>query len=402
VSRVNSALPRAFHFFLGTRLLSAAALQMMLVALGWQMYDLTAQAWDLGLVGLVQFVPALLLTIPAGLLVDRVDRRAVLAASLVLYLVVALALTWASAGGWITREFILMLSAVVGVARAMGMPSQQALVPLLVTREELPRAVATSSGAMQIAIIGGPALGGFIYVAGAAVVYATCSALLVASIAFTAFIRHRAAAIDREPVSLQSLFAGFGFMWREKVVLGAISLDLFAVILGGAVALLPIYAKDVLHTGPWGLGLLRCAPALGALTMSVVLSRAPLAHGVGRKMFAAVAVWGVAMLVFAVSKDFALSFAALVVSGAADMVSVVIRLSLVQLETPDEMRGRVSAVNATFIGASNQLGEFRAGAIAQWLGPVASVVMGSVGTLMVVALWMRMFPMLAKRETLRA
>ena len=399
---MSSALPRAFHFFLGTRLFSAAALQMLLVALGWQMYDLTSQAWDLGLVGLVQFVPALLLTIPAGLLVDRVDRRAVLAASLVLYLAVALALTWASAGGWITREIILALSAVVGVARAMGMPSQQALVPLLVTRDQLPRAVATSSGAMQIAIIGGPALGGFIYVAGAAVVYAVCSALLVASIAFTAFIRHREAVTAREPVSLRSLFAGIGFMWRDKVVLGAISLDLFAVILGGAVALLPIYAKDVLHTGPWGLGLLRCAPALGALAMSVVLARAPLEHRVGRRMFAAVATWGVAMLVFAVSKDFALSFAALVVSGAADMVSVVIRLSLVQLETPDAMRGRVSAVNATFIGASNQLGEFRAGAIAQWLGPVASVAIGAVGTLVVVGLWMRMFPMLVNRDQLRA
>lgn len=374
---------------------------MMLVALGWQMYDLTASAWDLGLVGLMQFLPALLLTIPAGLLVDRVDRRAVLAASLALQLLVALALAWASAGDWVTREFILALSAAVGVARALQMPSQQALVPLLVTREQLPRAVATSSGVNQVAIIGGPALGGFIYVAGAVVVYAVCAALLAASIAFIAFVRHRRAAFDREPVSLASLFAGFAFIWREKVVLGAVSLDLFAVILGGAVALLPIYAKDVLHTGAWGLGLLRSAPALGALAMSVVLSRAPLDRGVGRKMFVAVAIWGVATLVFAVSQVFALSFAALAVSGAADMVSVVIRLSLVQLETPDAMRGRVSAVNATFIGASNQLGEFRAGAVAQWLGPVASVVVGSVGTLLVVALWMGMFPMLARRDRLR-
>jgi MFS family permease len=375
---------------------------MMLVALGWQMYDLTSSAWDLGLVGLMQFLPALLLTIPAGLLVDRVERRLVLMSSLALQALVALALAWASAGGWESRELILALSVAVGVARALMMPSQQALVPLLVTNEQLPRAVATSSGANQVAIIGGPALGGFLYVAGPAVVYGACTALLVAGIALATLVHPRAAVYDREPISFASLFAGFDFIWREKVVLGAISLDLFAVILGGAVALLPIYAKDVLHTGPWGLGLLRSAPALGALAMSVVLARAPLSKAVGRKMFAAVAIWGVAMLVFAVSRDFALSFAALAVSGGADMVSVVIRLSLVQLETPDEMRGRVSAVNATFIGASNQLGEFRAGAIAQWLGPVASVVIGSVGTLMVVALWMRMFPMLVKRERLRA
>lgn len=253
---------------------------------------------------------------------------------------------------------------------------------------------------MQVAIIGGPALGGFVYATGDVVVYALCFVMLVVALAFVKAIHRNPRAAHAAPVTLSSVFAGFRFIWGHKVVLGAISLDLFAVLLGGATALLPIFAKDVLQTGPWGLGLLRSAPALGALLMALFLARTPLRRNVGRLMFATVAVYGLSILGFAASTSLVLSMVALAISGAADMVSVVIRQTLVQLETPDEMRGRVSAVNATFIGASNQLGEFRAGAMAAWIGPIGSVVLGGLGTLVVVGLWVRIFPSLVRRDRL--
>ena len=393
-------LPPGFRAFLGVRLCGMGAQQMLLVALGWQMYDLTASAWDLGLVGLMQFVPALFFTIPAGQLVDRVDRRRVLGASLALQAVVALVLAWGSARGWVERELILAMSVAIGVARALQAPAQQAMLPSLVPIVQLPRATALSSSAMQIAVIGGPALGGFVYTLGAVAVYAASCLLLLAALGFVLGIHAKPFARPSAPVTLASVFAGFRFIWQHKVVLGAISLDLFAVLLGGATALLPIFAKDVLHTGPWGLGLLRGAPAIGALVMALVLARAPPRRNVGRSMFVSVAIYGVAILIFAASTSLILSMLALAISGAADMVSVVIRQTLVQLETPDEMRGRVSAVNATFIGASNQLGEFRAGATAAWIGTIGAVVSGAIGTLAVVALWMRLFPALARRDTL--
>jgi MFS family permease len=394
-------LPPGLLRFLWVRLAGTTAAQMLLVALAWQMYELTASAWDLGLVGLVQFLPALLLTIPAGQIVDRVDRRLVLAGALVLQALVAGVLGWASATGTASRELILGFCAVIGVARALQMPSQQALLPSLVPPEALPRALAVSSSVLQVAVIGGPALGGFVYAGGAFAVYAVAFALFALSLAIVSGIRCPRAARDRAPVTLASVFAGFGFIRRQRIVLGAMSLDLFAVLLGGATALLPMFAKDVLDTGAWGLGILRAAPAAGAFAMGVALARWPLRRRVGRWMFASVAVYGVSILVFALSTSFALSLAALAASGAADMVSVVIRQTLVQLETPDELRGRVSAVNSTFIGASNQLGEFRAGAVGAWLGPVASVVVGAVGTLVVVAVWMRLFPQLARRDRMR-
>jgi hypothetical protein len=254
---------------------------------------------------------------------------------------------------------------------------------------------------MQVAVIGGPALGGLIYIAGDGVVYAVCSALFALSGGFFVAVRHVHLPPPAEPISMQTVFAGFRFIWHRKPVLGAISLDLFAVLLGGAVALLPMFAKDVLQVGPWGLGLLRAAPAVGALLMSIALARWPIERKVGRRMFEAVAVFGFSTLVFGLSTSFLLSLLALAVSGAADMVSVVIRQSLVQLDTPNEMRGRVSAVNSIFIGASNQLGEFESGATAALLGPVGSVVLGGLGTLLVAALWMRAFPTLAKRDRLQ-
>lgn len=394
-------LSRSFRFYLWTRLAGNSANQMLLVALGWQIYDLTGSAWDLGLVGLYQFLPALLLTIPAGQLVDRVDRRAVLAASLALQLLVAALLAWGSWQGWIQRELIFALCVVLGSARALQAPSQQAIVPALVSTEDLPRALAASSAMLKVSIIGGPALGGFLYLYGPAVVYGTCAVLLALSLVFLSSIQRAPPHASKTPITLQTLFAGFGYIWTHKVVLGAISLDLFAVLLGGATALLPMFAKDVLHVGPFGLGLLRAAPAVGGLLVAAVMTRSPLENRIGHWMFGSVAVYGVAILVFALSGDFILSCIALAVSGAGDMVSVVIRQSLVQLETPDEMRGRVSAVNGTFIQASNQLGEFRAGAMAEWLGPVGSVVAGALGTLIVVALWIRFFPPLVRRDTMR-
>jgi len=399
--RKRRALPPGLLRFLWVRLAGTTAAQMLLVALAWQMYELTSSAWDLGLVGLVQFAPALLLTIPAGQIVDRVDRRLVLAGALVLQVLVAGVLAWASAAGTVSRELILLFCVVIGIARALQMPAQQALLPSLVTPEVLPRALAVSSSVMQVAVIGGPALGGFVYGAGAAAAYGVAFALFVLSLVIVAGIRYRRAARDRTRVTLESVFAGFGFIGRHKTVLGALSLDLFAVLLGGATALLPMFAKDVLNTGAWGLGFLRAAPAAGAFLVGVTLARWPLRHHVGRWMFGAVAVYGLAILCFAVSISLALSLIALAVSGAADMVSVVIRQTLVQLETPDDLRGRVSAVNSTFIGASNQLGEFRAGAVAAWLGPVGSVVAGALGTLVVVALWMRFFPGLYHRDQLQ-
>jgi len=306
----------------------------------------------------------------------------------------------ATHGHWASRSLLLVLSLALGSAKAFQMPAQQALVPSLVPTHVLPRALAFSSMGMQAAIIGGPALGGFIYVAGANVVYAVCTAAFVLAGALFMRIGHPHVPAAKEPVSMSTVLAGVKFIWQRPVVLGAISLDLFAVLLGGATALLPMYAKDVLHVGPWGLGLLRGAPAVGALCMSAALTRWAITRRVGKVMFAAVAVYGLATLAFALSTVFVLSLLALFVSGAADMVSVVIRQSLVQLETPDAMRGRVSAVNSIFIGASNQLGEFESGATAAWLGPIGSVLLGGIGTLAVAALWMKLFPALARRERL--
>jgi MFS family permease len=393
-------LSRSFHFFLWTRLLSTAANQIMLVALGWQMYDLTASAWDLGLVGLLQFIPTVAFTIPSGQLADRVDRRLVVAAAIVVMLCAAALLAWGSVGHWLDRNLILGVSVLVGLERALLTPAQQALAPTLVPASQLPRALALSSAVMKVAIVAGPALGGFVYALGPVWAYGLCIVVLVAGIGCVLSIHHVPFVVDREPASFTSMFAGFGFIFHKPVVLGAISLDLFAVVLGGATALLPIYAKDILQTGPWGLGLLRASPAVGALALAAWIARRPLDRHVGRTLFASVAIYGAAILVFAFSRNFALSMVALATSGAADMVSVVVRQTLVQIETPDEMRGRVSAVNATFISTSNQLGEFRAGAAAAWLGPVGSVVLGGVGTLIVVALWMRLFPPLAKRDRL--
>ncbi|MEH3085853.1 MAG: MFS transporter [Xylophilus ampelinus] len=389
---------RSFMRLWLSRVAGNTGTQMLMVAVGWQMYDLTGSAWDLGLVGLYQFLPALLLSLVAGHVTDRHHRGRILAGCMVVQGLVAFSLLVATEGHWASRGLLLGLSVLLGCARAFQMPAQQAIVPLLVPSALLPRAMAFSSAGGQAATIGGPALGGLIFVAGTVAVYATCALLFVAACACVYGVRYEHMPRPKEPVTLSTLFAGVRFIWEKKPVLGAISLDLFAVLLGGAVALLPIYAKDILHTGPWGLGILRAAPAVGALAMSVVLTRWSLERKVGARMLAAVVVFGVAILVFGLSRSLWLSVAALAVSGAADMVSVVVRQTLVQLDTPDEMRGRVSAVNSVFIGASNQLGEFESGATAALMGPVGAVVFGGVGTIVVALLWFRLFPSLAQRD----
>ena len=388
---------RQFVRFWLARLAGVMANQMLMVALAWHMYDITRSAWDLGLVGLFQFVPALLLTLPGGHLADRLHRGHIFASCVLAQAALALLLMLATQGDFATRELILTISVVLGAVRAFQMPAQQALTPLLVPQSMLQQAIALSSSGMQVAIICGPALGGLLYVMGAPTVYASSLALSLIAGTLTLFVRYR-----HQPSSLSAnwdtLLAGVAFVWQRKLLLGATSLDLFAVLLGGASALLPIYARDILHTGPVGLGLLRSAPAVGALAMSLLLMRWPLRRRIGQRLLGAVAVFGLATVGFGLSTHFGLSLLALVLTGAADNISVVTRLTLVQLETPDEMRGRVSAVNSMFIGASNQLGEFESGATAAWFGPVLSVVTGGIGTVLVAAAWMRLFPALARRD----
>jgi MFS family permease len=390
-----------FVRFWFARVAGNAGSQMLLIALGWQMYNLTGSAWDLGLVGLLQFLPALMLVLVAGHVVDRHQRARVLALCFACQAGIAALLCAVSIYGAMRREWLLLISVALGTLRAFQMPAQQALTPSLVPAELLPRALAFSSSGMQAAIIAGPALGGALYIAGPDVTYATCALLCVAASALCITIRYHHVPPTGD-MSFDTLLAGLRFVAAHKVVLGAISLDLFAVLLGGATALLPMYAKDVLDVGPGGLGLLRSAPAAGALVMSLVLTRWPVRRRTGHQLLSAVAVYGMTMVIFGWSTDFALSLAALAVGGAADMVSVVIRQTLVQLETPNDMRGRVSAVNAVFIGASNQLGEFESGATAAWLGLVESVVLGGIGTCLVAALWWRLFPDLAERDRLLA
>jgi MFS family permease len=381
------------------RIAGTSGSQMMMVALGWHMYDLTGSAWDLGLVGLLQFIPALLLMLPAGHVIDRSHRGRIVAFCLACQFAVAIGLVLLTQGHAMGRGWLLLVSVALGALRAFQMPAQQALTPCLVPAKLMPRALALSSAGLQAAIIAGPALGGVLYVAGASITYGTSAALFALACALTASIRY-----DHQPVArdmtLDEMLGGLRFIARRKVILGSMTLDLFAVLLGGAVALLPIFAKDLLNVGAAGLGLLRSAPAVGALSMSLFLTKWPPRRRTGQMLLVAVFVYGLTTLAFGLSTNFLTSLLLLACGGAADMVSVVIRQTLVQLETPDEMRGRVSSANSLFIGASNQLGEFESGATAALLGPVGSVVLGGVGTCLVAVGWWRLFPELARRDHL--
>ncbi|MCY1220766.1 Enterobactin exporter EntS [compost metagenome] len=390
-----------FRRYWFARLCTTIGYQIFTVAVGWQMYDLTRDPLMLGMVGLVQFLPSVVLILMSGHVADRFDRRRIVRTCQSIEALLAAGMAVASLTGWIDSHHIFVFVALIGATRAFENPTLQALLPSVVTPRQLPRAVALASSAGQTAIIIGPAIGGFAYVAGPGVVYALSATLFViAAVLVSGITLRQAAQRLTAPVSVSTVFAGFAYIRSRPVLLGAISLDLFAVLLGGAVALLPIYARDILHTGPWGLGLLRSSPAVGALVMALWLARHPLNRSAGRIMFGAVALFGVATVVFGVSTWLPLSMVALVVLGASDMISVVVRSTLVQLDTPDDMRGRVGAVNSVFIGASNQLGEFESGVTAALFGPVGAVILGGVGTLLVVAVWMRLFPALAARDRL--
>jgi len=392
---------RAFVAFWFARIASSFGFQMLSVAVGWQIYSITGRAFDLGLIGLVQFVPSVLLALPAGHVADQFERRRIVLCGQIVEWLAIIVLAALTLTHHIHEIGILALVFTLGVAKAFEFPALQSMLPALVPAKILSRAMAVNSSAGQAAMIMGPALGGFLYVAGPGVVYVVAAVLYLIATTLMSRLRYEHASPRREPATLKTLFAGVHFIRERKDVLGVISLDLFAVLLGGATALLPIFAKDILHTGPWGLGLLRAAPAVGALLVSLWLARYSLQRRVGAVMFATVAGFGVATLVFAVSTTLWLSLLALFALGAFDMVSMVIRGALVQLDTPDDMRGRVSAVNAIFINTSNQLGEFESGMLAAWLGAVHATVLGGVGTLLVVGLWMAMFPGLRRRQRLQ-
>jgi MFS family permease len=391
---------RPLVFFWIARLSSTLAYQMLSVAVGWQIYALTGSPLYLGLVGFAQFLPTLLLSLLAGHVADRYDRRFVFSICQIVQGVGVLALAVGSFQGWMSREHILFIVFLIGSARTFTMPASQALLPNLVSPTLFARATALTASLSQVGFIAGPALGGFLYTAGPTVVYVSVSAAFLAGALLVFLISIRETPGNREPVSLRSVFAGIVFIKSKPTILGAISLDLFAVLLGGATALLPVYAREILFTGPWGLGFLRSAPAVGALLMSAFLAHLSLRHHMGKIMFAAVAVFGLSTMAFAISTSFVLSLAMLVILGAADMISVVIRQSLVQIETPDQMRGRVSAVNSLFIGTSNQLGEFESGLTAAWFGTKAATLIGGIGTLVVAAVWTRLFPALAEVDNL--
>jgi MFS family permease len=374
--------------------------QMLVVAVSWQMYELTGSALNLGLIGLVQVTPYFLFVLFAGHAADAYDRRRIALATQTVQLGVAAGYAVASVTGTLTPLLIYMGSFCIGTAQAFQSPSVRALLPSLVDREVLSQALAWSNASKKAGVISGPAIGGVVYILGPAYVYGIAAILFaVAGVLFT-LVRTPSLETRREPARLATMWAGVAYIRRTPVVLGAISLDLFATLIGGATALLPIYARDILHMGPDGLGILRSAPAVGALIASAVLIFLPMRRRVGRTMFLSVAVFGIATTVFGLSTWFPLSLLALIVMGAADMVSVVIRVSLVQLDTPDEMRGRVSAVFSLSTGTSNQLGQFQSGVTAALIGTVPAVVLGGVGTLLIVAWWRRLFPALYARETL--
>jgi len=391
---------REFVRFIGARFLATLAVQMQTVAVGWQVYEVTRDPLDLGLVGLSQFLPFVLLVLPAGHLADSHDRRRILAVCFALECACALLLLAFAAHGLDSARPVFAVMVLFGIARAFAMPTGQALLPNLVPRAQFGTAVALNSSTWQVSTIAGPALGGIVYLAGAPVVYASVAVLLAVAAGMVFSLREggRDATRTVEAPGWAALLSGLRFVRSRRLLLGAVSLDLFAVLFGGATALLPVYAADVLHVGPAGLGWLRTAPGIGAAVCGIVLGLMPITRQVGRWMFGGVIVYGLATIVFGVSSLFWVSLAALVVMGAGDMVSVYIRHLLVQLETPDEIRGRVSAVNAVFIGASNELGEFESGVTAAWFGTVPAVIVGGFATLLVAGTWSRLFPELSRLD----
>ena len=391
-----------FRLFWLARVCTALGYQMLTVGVGWKMYDLTGSTFYLGLIGLAQFTPMIILSLMVGHFVDGYDRRTIVRICQLCEALGVLVLAYGSWTHWLNKENLLLIVFVIGAARAFESPALQALLPGLVPAKLFPQAIALSSSSMQTATIIGPALGGLLYMLGSAPVFLAVGALYLIAAFWMGRIARPKLVIKRQPISWSSVSAGLIFIKSQPSILGAISLDLFAVLLGGATALLPVYAREILCIGPVGLGLLRSAPAVGALTTSLWLAHSPLKRQAGKKMFFAVGVFGAATIVFGLSRSVYLSIAALMLLGAADTISVVVRSSLVQLSTPDAMRGRVSAVNFMFIGTSNQLGEFESGMLAALCGTVPSVVLGGIGTIGVALLWMKWFPGLRRLDDLHA
>ncbi len=400
-SQLWGALRHAgYRRFWAARFLASMAALIVGVAVGWQIYDLTRSTFQLGLVGLVEFAPGLLLVLVTGTVADRFNRRAIMALCQAAEAACAASLVVLVVTGAVAAPAILALVAGIGTARAFYRPASQSLLANLVPREDLASAIAWGSSSMQTATILGPVAGGLLYGLGPEIAYGTAFAFLMsASFLLTRVPKPEQRSL-REPPSWSSLVGGIRYLWRQKIVLGATSLDLFAVLLGGATALLPAFARDVLDTGPWGLGLLRAGPAVGALAVALLLALRPLKRDAGRTMFATVILFGLATVAFGLSRTVWLSVVLLAVMGATDMISVFIRQTLVQIWTPDALRGRVTAVNSIFIGASNELGAFRAGSVAALIGTVPAVVVGGIGTVAVAALWLRLFPALRDADRL--
>jgi MFS family permease len=383
-----------FTCLIGARFFGSIAIQMQDVGIAWTVYNLTGRPLDLGLVGLAEFLPAIGLALVTGSVVDRYNRRWIVLISYLIYCLCAVLLL----GLGQHRQVWPILAIVIlfGTARAFAFPALQALLPNLVPRAELGQAIALSSSSNQLATIGGPALGGLIFAVGPNLVFGVAAVSFAASSILLYAIRLRAVPVERTPVTWANLLAGVKFIRSRQALLGAISLDLFAVLLGGATALLPIYARDILMVGPTGLGVLRSAPAVGAALTALYIASRPLGAGAGRIMLFCVGIFGIATVVFGLSTNFWLSLASLVVLGCTDMSSVFVRSTLVQVATPDGMRGRVSAVNSVFISASNELGQFESGITAAWFGTIPAVVLGGVGTIVVAAVWAAIFPSLRR------
>lgn len=400
VHRFAAFRHRSYSLFFFSRFLTAFATQIVSVAVGWQMYDATKNPFYLGLIGLFQFLPSLALVLVTGSVADRYNRRVIVSACMFVASIATALLLGMTMTGTFSPMPVFAVMLVFGLERAFMSPAVQSLAPNLIPPEDLSNAVAWNSSSWQAATIIGPVAGGLLYGLGADIAYAVALALLLVSSVLVIMIPKPAQRMSREKPTWTSLLAGFSFIRSEKIVLGAISLDLFAVLLGGATALMPIFARDVLTVGPWGLGLLRSAPGVGAIVTAILLASFPIKHRAGMMMFIGVAIFGAATVVFGLSTSVWLSVAALAVMGAADMISVYVRETLIALWTPDEVRGRVSAVNMVFVGASNELGEFRAGTMASLIGAVPAVVVGGFGTLAVAVIWAMSFPKLRKIDSL--
>jgi MFS family permease len=390
----------AFLRYWVQRLLNTLAVQIVSVAVGWQIYDLTRDPFDLGLIGLTQFLPALALVLFTGAAADMFGRRMVMGVSQIIEIVCTAALFFLTIGGLSSATPVFALLVGLGVARAFVGPASSSLIVSLVPQKDFANAISWSTTCWQIGSVTGPVLGGLLYGVSPQAAYGTAAVLLAIAAAFTFAIPKPSERPKLGGHALDDILGGFRYVWSEKIVFGAISLDMFAVLLGGAVALLPVFARDILEVGPWGLGLLRSAPGVGAILAAIWLSGHPIKDHAGALMFAGVALFGCCMILFGVSTVAWLSILALALFGAADMVSVYVREILIQLWTPDEVRGRVNAVNGVFIGASNELGEFRAGMMASWIGPVGAVVFGGVGAIAVAAIWAWQFPALRKMRSL--